>query len=444
MPDITRTDNCTAEDLSAPTNAYSQRFMSLEQYSRNLDRFSTRYAHDCTMYDDAPLQTDPTPPSVQGLRERLREFLDAATATAKRLQEDLAGKQALLAVFQSVYHHPRSHATLQEQAHYAVLAVQSMIESVTELVWRVSAWRNEALRELAATQQTNYAADPAAMAQTLQQLAAAKSNFQPCTDALNYLNSHAHMSRQLGGQTYASILDAVRPHAMPATPVTPATPPSSTAPCQRPLPAAQGALEQSGVLPASINNHQQAYYYGDWATQALLFAHGTDIQGNGHHRRYTFSNGSYVEVQAHVPQVQHGRSLDYPWQGYTARFYGSRTEGLWGVLHFYGEVRTGQARPAAGSHPTPDGTCNMADAPKHYVWRAWHADRSVARRQAPQGPTTPSTACRRHSAAHAADLLVQGLAHFGTPQSSHTSTSLAQHTNTPLGQTQALSLSGQH
>ena len=440
MPDTTHHAETGPEQLDALTDSYIQAANQLQLCSRNLDRSAPKHARGGTLHE-TPQQANPTPRSVQNLRQRLREFLQAATVTTNRLQEDLAGKQAMLAVMHSVDSHPEAPASIRLDAYYTVMGLQARIATLTTLLWQVSAWRDKALQELAATQAANYPADPATMAQTLQQLAAAESNFRPCTDALNSLDAHDLAIRQLGGKTYASILDAVRPYARPATP---AEPPDNTALCQRPLPAAQGALEQSGVLPASINNHQQAYYYGDWATQALLFAHGTDIQGNGHHRRYTFSNGSYVEVQAHVPQVQHGRSLDYPWQGYTARFYGSRTEGLWGVLHFYGEVRTGQARPAAGSHPTPDGTCNMADAPKHYVWRAWHADRSVARRQAPQGPTTPSTACRRHSAAHAADLLVQGLAHFGTPQSSHTSTSLAQHTNTPLGQTQALSLSGQH
>ena len=173
-------------------------------------------------------------------------------------------------------------------------------------------------------------------------------------------------------------------------------------------------------------------YYASWDQQASYFRDGVPIACNAHHRRYTFGDGSYVTIQAHVPmplhsvdaQLQHGRDwfgaivigtaaglctfnpvgllagvtigaitgwsfmsyqlpADVSWQGYTARYYrADEPAKLYGVRYFYG-YSTGSEYPLAVQVDTPGAAAplpDFADRPHDYSWWRWRSGEAQVRR----------------------------------------------------------------
>ena len=70
--------------------------------------------------------------------------------------------------------------------------------------------------------------------------------------------------------------------------------------------AADGAMDsnptQSHVING-INTQADAYYKASWKDHAYFFQWGVPVDGNPNLWRYDFSQGGYVTIQAHVPEL---------------------------------------------------------------------------------------------------------------------------------------------
>lgn len=180
--------------------------------------------------------------------------------------------------------------------------------------------------------------------------------------------------------------------------------------------------------PEGIGTSREGYE-ASWETQARLFRHGSLIQGDIHRRRYKFSGGGFVDIQAHAPQITMGdlgkasvavgllggavlgtmagvaaavpfalgglavaglaaaggignaawayfsNPYDAAWQGYTAHYYtgdvDSPTKQLWGTRWFYGwRCKNFVAFQLDGEHD-PARFYNFADRQGEFSWWNW-------------------------------------------------------------------------
>ena len=182
----------------------------------------------------------------------------------------------------------------------------------------------------------------------------------------------------------------------------------------------RGAIAADAGRPQVTGSYYAGYSAGE-DTLARYFAYGERIDNDNHHRRFTFDDGSYVDIQAHEPQYAHsgdskmvglmsiaaaalfggviagpagavvGASAalvanvvaipyDVYWQGHTALFYRSaRSPTYWGVVHFYGEtaVDASSASDDVAGTPASSVLPNFADdvdAADWYVWKSGSAD----------------------------------------------------------------------
>lgn len=169
-------------------------------------------------------------------------------------------------------------------------------------------------------------------------------------------------------------------------------------------------------------------YYDSWQEQSLFFAAGAPVQGNSHLRRFTFTDGSFVTVQAHKPgldcssantllssmALQGQVSSEYvsqqmqtpihdaAWQGYTATYYASAnaTE-AWGTRYFYGWVTTPVSITPVhvGGTTDPDHMPDFAMArPAGITWWKWKSGNAEPRTGASQtlSPSNQSEPIRSH------------------------------------------------
>jgi hypothetical protein len=177
------------------------------------------------------------------------------------------------------------------------------------------------------------------------------------------------------------------------------------------LPAGNG-LASTPIPEALLTLNFQTAYYAKWDVQAQLFQLGQLHAHNLNLRRFTFFDGSFVDIQAHQPTLDYGnasdaimggvgaacavgfaaagaalgglvvagvmgaygagvgsmmysivRPNDATWQGYTARYYSEADPHTpWGVRQFYGWKNSRQNLADV---------CNFADDPAACSWWAW-------------------------------------------------------------------------
>jgi hypothetical protein len=186
--------------------------------------------------------------------------------------------------------------------------------------------------------------------------------------------------------------------------------------------AAWGAMASQQGVPDAVNTYRRGYQASP-QTQARFFENGEPIEGNLHHRRYTFSHGGVVDIQAHQSQRTHTdrsnaavvvtalggaavgafsgmvsggmlasmwgavgavtaavvahrvRPHDAAWQGYSAHYYASATDKTpWGQQFFYGWKRSPHPhlQVEGANEANPAGRPNFADDPQNVSWWAWH------------------------------------------------------------------------
>ena len=176
--------------------------------------------------------------------------------------------------------------------------------------------------------------------------------------------------------------------------------------------------------PAGLQSYRDAYD-ASWETQARLFATGQAVNNDTNRRRFVFNDGSFVTIQAHVPQL--GRSSDsqfaglvlgtavvmggtlaaglagavaggfgaaaipFPndtaWQGYTISYFDNKPNATaWATRYFYGWKA---ARSIAFSVRVPDSstqglTANFADHTSDFAWWRWSS--GTAATEKPMAP----------------------------------------------------------
>jgi len=190
-----------------------------------------------------------------------------------------------------------------------------------------------------------------------------------------------------------------------------------------------GAMAGIAGDPAGILSYKDAYA-ASWQSQARLFANGIAVDNNTNRRRFIFKDGSYVDVQAHIPVLQRSADsrfvaclviacaatagaivggpvgsgvagiaaiaateLAYPtdaaWQGYTIQYFKNNTDkAAWASATFYGWQRA-QSIADEVSLRLIDGTgrtANFADDPNRFSWWRW---RSVDAAKSPARDDTP-------------------------------------------------------
>ncbi|MCY1740551.1 hypothetical protein [Ensifer sp. SL37] len=181
---------------------------------------------------------------------------------------------------------------------------------------------------------------------------------------------------------------------------------SSSGTCSLP-----GASADGQGVPEGVTSATDAYYQG-WDTQARFFQHGKganifdkhgEITTSQNQRRFTFSDGSYVDVKTHEPALttsddsnfmvasaffggsfagvggplaaaiaDKSRPYDAAWQGYTADYY--NVDGTkYGTQHFYGWTKSSDAFHAVSvdGEYDPSAFPNFADRPEDYSWYGW-------------------------------------------------------------------------
>ena len=182
-----------------------------------------------------------------------------------------------------------------------------------------------------------------------------------------------------------------------------------------------GAMAAAGGVPQGVESYRTAYY-ASWETQARLFAYGVPIAYNVHHRRYTFADKSYVDIQAYQPELQTSpssdlavvlagvlgaatgsfvgaagggllgvvvgaalggfsgftwsaaqRPYDVTWQGYRASYYSAQGEQIWGTRYFYGSKQSTSVMHAVtvGGAQDPAAFYNFADHHTEFSWSRW-------------------------------------------------------------------------
>ena len=232
------------------------------------------------------------------------------------------------------------------------------------------------------------------------------------------------------------------------------------------------AAPQLPAPPAGINSHTDAYKKASWKDHAIFFQLGQHVEGNQHLRRYQFTNGSYVVIQAHVPKLSftsesdamvasaffggmgagmlaammglaegagacgpvgiaagltigalvggsvsaavaaQARPHDAAWQGYTVNYYEKDTAQAWSWYRFYGWKRSDKPITAItiDGEKDPNRFANFADQLEGITWHRWDTLRPSAER--PKSATTEPP--------HATQQLVQAMAQFSpSPGSGH-------------------------
>ena len=179
----------------------------------------------------------------------------------------------------------------------------------------------------------------------------------------------------------------------------------------------------AGILgdPAGITSYTDAYA-ASWQSQAHLFATGQAIDNDTNRRRFVFKDGSYVDIQSHVPALKRSADsrfistvmvgsaaiagafiggpitavaasatalavveLTYPydaaWQGYTIQYFKSDTEkSPWATAYFYGWQRAISIAdkvkiPINEASGSP---ANFADDPGRFSWWSWRSGTAAA------------------------------------------------------------------
>lgn len=167
--------------------------------------------------------------------------------------------------------------------------------------------------------------------------------------------------------------------------------------------------------PESIASYTQGYY-ASWETQARFFTNGVPVGLDVNFRVYTFSDESFVAIQAYTPVLTFSddsglfrvgviaagtvagmaigggpigglsggitaavtttlaRPRDAAWQGYRASYYSSTdTVNPVAVRYFYGWARSAGVADRVtidGSH-NPADFCNFANQPRNHSWWKW-------------------------------------------------------------------------
>ena len=191
-----------------------------------------------------------------------------------------------------------------------------------------------------------------------------------------------------------------------------------------------GVQAAGSGLPAGINSCTAAYYTASWETHARMFQQGTPIAHDLHHRRYAFSDKSYLDIQAHVPQLGTSMAsnlavmgsgvvggLGGAWLGavlggtftvlgalvggatamlahslarpddvvsqcYTVRYYlGPQAPQPWAVRGFYGWKKSPDVTKAVDIDGIRDPARmpNMADHAHDYSWWRWRSGEAAVR-----------------------------------------------------------------
>ena len=197
-------------------------------------------------------------------------------------------------------------------------------------------------------------------------------------------------------------------------------PGGSAGPSAGPSAGASAIADPLGV-PEAVQSHATAYYAGA-DTLARLFAYAKPVANNTHHRRYTFTNKSYVDFQAYQPQLTTSsasdwavvlagllgagvgvavvgragpvgavaggvvggitgitmaatlRRHDFAWQPYRADCYSAAGESIWGQRYFYGWRQSPSVtqRVRLGGSSDPAKLYNFADYYADFSWSRWH------------------------------------------------------------------------
>lgn len=184
-------------------------------------------------------------------------------------------------------------------------------------------------------------------------------------------------------------------------------------------------------VPESLRSlNSDGAYSAKWDIQARLFQFGKPLWHNLNLRRFTFSDGSHADIQAHQPVLAHsevsnavlglvglatgagfallgaaggpvgaavmgavgfslGASLfgafrlrDAAWQGYTASYYReSDPYKPWGVREFYGWRNADKPLTSLQAQARLDSArfCNFADNPEAHSWWQWRLGGAAAR-----------------------------------------------------------------
>ncbi|MCY1740752.1 hypothetical protein [Ensifer sp. SL37] len=172
-----------------------------------------------------------------------------------------------------------------------------------------------------------------------------------------------------------------------------------------------GASADGVGVPEGVASAADGYKQG-WDTQPRFFQHGKganifgkqgEIKTSENQRRFTFSDGSYVDIKTHEPELttsddsnfmvayaffggaltgvggplaaaiaDKSRPYDAAWQGYTADYHNA--DGTkYGTQYFYGWARSSDAFHAVsvdGGYD-PAKFPNFADRPQDYTWYGW-------------------------------------------------------------------------
>ena len=200
-------------------------------------------------------------------------------------------------------------------------------------------------------------------------------------------------------------------------------------------------------------------YAAEWQVQADFFRDAVPLAGDRHRRRFTFRDGSHVDIQAHVPLLAYTDSAklaavarfisvlgtgvaigaitcqpmgviiglawggvagaaisaasapppDAIWQGYTARYYdSSNAQQPWGTRYFYGwrEISGHETSPLGQDLDRPD-MPDLAQRSSSYSWWRWRHGAASPRSTAPHQSPADALALLQDS-----ERLTQAMASF--------------------------------
>lgn len=216
------------------------------------------------------------------------------------------------------------------------------------------------------------------------------------------------------------------------------------------------------VVPTVLRQYShETGYAADWAIQSQFFYYGKPIANDTHHRRFEFDDGSWVDIQSHVPvgsystdskavravvvftgtasavllgpafglaellvlafTTQLAFPYDAAWQGYTLRYYAPSNPATpsqpWGTQYMYGWTTSFHPFDPIRMNGNTDIAefPDFADEPVGVSWWTWRFPVGAAPRPAEEVTVVHSRKPRALEAAaqHSADQLVQAMPQLG-------------------------------
>lgn len=420
--------------------------------------------------------SNPFPPSaplqqavLSEAHQQLTELLEVINEIRPAIDQHILHLNEHLKALGQVLDLSTTTASVRDGAQERIRVTREWVTFLHRFVANLTRWRGDIIHNLVEGQQ--YAASPGVPAAVANAAAASALTASIAPQIIDSMREHldhypdqenlAFLERTLGASS-EKCAPAWRKDTEPRPPGDGGGSCGSSAPSG--AAGGLGAMAAEEGPPVAIASSADGYA-ASWPTQARFFEYGQPISNDMNHRRYAFDDGSFVEIQAHVPirtttdlsalgaiaLVAAGaaagamagapgmliggllgllaaglaRPWDAAWQGYTAHYYRAQApQSVWKTRYFYGwQHSAGPHIPVKLEGGTqPLALTNFADDPSTSTWWSWHNGEAPAR--APKADPFAlknwhARAAGKNASFKDVDLLTQLLPTFVRPGAPH-------------------------